>query len=113
MTNAPVLGIVACEIGTALAARTERDLPGQSASSAPVRGASPGLVAVCTGARGLVVQAVKTICTTNCAWSATVRMVTALASELGGRGTRRTAGLPEPPRVSYRMFFCLRRTCSR
>jgi len=27
---------------------------------------------------------VKTICTTNCAWSATVRMVTALVEELGG-----------------------------
>jgi 3-methyladenine DNA glycosylase/8-oxoguanine DNA glycosylase len=29
---------------------------------------------------------VKTICTTNCAWSATVRMVTALVNELGSRG---------------------------
>ena len=28
---------------------------------------------------------VKTICTTNCAWSATVRMVTALVEELGAR----------------------------
>lgn len=34
---------------------------------------------------------VKTICTTNCAWSATVRMVTALVSELGTAA----AGAPE------------------
>jgi len=33
---------------------------------------------------------VKTICTTNCAWSATVRMVTALVEKLGG-GTFPTA----------------------
>jgi len=30
---------------------------------------------------------VKTICTTNCSWSATVRMVTALVEELGEAGT--------------------------
>ena len=97
MKNAPLPGIVACEIGTALAARTERDSPGQSASSASVRGASPGLVAVATtGARGLVVRAVKTICTTNCAWSATVRMVTALASELGVEARDGRRAFPSP-----------------
>src|SRR5438128_2563303 len=30
-----------------------------------------------------IVRYVKTICTTNCAWSATVRMVTALVENLG------------------------------
>jgi N-glycosylase/DNA lyase len=41
---------------------------------------------------------VKTICTTNCAWSATVRMVTALVRELGepARG--------EPADTEYRAF---------
>jgi 3-methyladenine DNA glycosylase/8-oxoguanine DNA glycosylase len=38
---------------------------------------------------------VKTICTTNCTWSATVRMVTALVAELG------TPGAGEPTRRAF------------
>jgi 3-methyladenine DNA glycosylase/8-oxoguanine DNA glycosylase len=38
---------------------------------------------------------VKTICTTNCTWSATVRMVTGLVDELGVEGTRGRA-FPSP-----------------
>jgi N-glycosylase/DNA lyase len=41
---------------------------------------------------------VKTICTTNCTWSATIRMVTALVGELG----RPARG--EPPGTPYRAF---------
>ena len=39
---------------------------------------------------------VKTICTTNCAWSATVRMVTALVSELGLEAPDRRHAFPTP-----------------
>jgi 3-methyladenine DNA glycosylase/8-oxoguanine DNA glycosylase len=38
---------------------------------------------------------VKTICTTNCAWSGTVRMVTALVAHLGAEG-RHGRAFPEP-----------------
>ncbi|MGZ4282063.1 MAG: DNA-3-methyladenine glycosylase family protein [Gaiellaceae bacterium] len=39
---------------------------------------------------------VKTICTTNCAWSATVRMVTALVSELGLEAPDERRAFPTP-----------------
>jgi N-glycosylase/DNA lyase len=39
---------------------------------------------------------VKTICTTNCAWSATVRMVTALVSELGAAAPDGRRAFPTP-----------------
>jgi len=39
---------------------------------------------------------VKTICTTNCAWSATVRMVTALVAELGDESDRGRRAFPTP-----------------
>jgi len=39
---------------------------------------------------------VKTICTTNCAWSATVRMVTALVSELGLEAPDGRRAFPTP-----------------
>ncbi len=57
----------------------------------------PALAWVCTGAGRLLRSAtvfedvVKTICTTNCAWSGTVRMVSALVDELG----EPAVGLPE------------------
>ena len=53
MKNAPLPGIVACEIGTALAARTERDSPrsiGFFGTGAP--GYSPAGIG-CGGHRGL------------------------------------------------------------
>ena len=40
---------------------------------------------------------VKTICTTNCAWSATVRMVSALVGQLGRSAAGRPAGAPRVP----------------
>ena len=45
---------------------------------------------------------VKTICTTNCAWSATVRMVRALVSELGtpAAGVPERRAFPEPATVA-------------
>ena len=39
---------------------------------------------------------VKTVCTTNCAWGATVRMVTALVSELGAEAPDRRHAFPTP-----------------
>ena len=39
---------------------------------------------------------VKTICTTNCAWSATVRMVTALVEHLGEQAPRGARAFPTP-----------------
>jgi 3-methyladenine DNA glycosylase/8-oxoguanine DNA glycosylase len=39
---------------------------------------------------------VKTVCTTNCAWSATVRMVTALVEELGVRAPDGRRAFPTP-----------------
>jgi len=50
---------------------------------------------------------VKTICTTNCAWSATVRMVTALVSELGieAPGGRRTFPTPETMAEAGERFY--------
>jgi 3-methyladenine DNA glycosylase/8-oxoguanine DNA glycosylase len=62
-----------------------------------VAAADPGLAWAVAGA-GRMIQSptvfedlVKTICTTNCAWSATVRMVSALVGELGTPAT----GVPE------------------
>ena len=45
---------------------------------------------------------VKTICTTNCAWSATVRMVSALVGELGiaAAGAPERPGFPSPAAVA-------------
>ncbi|MGH2858931.1 MAG: DNA-3-methyladenine glycosylase family protein, partial [Solirubrobacteraceae bacterium] len=65
--------------------RLDEDLGGFYAVAA----ADPALAWVTAGAgrmlRGPTVfeDVVKTICTTNCAWSGTVRMVTALVAELG------------------------------
>jgi N-glycosylase/DNA lyase len=45
---------------------------------------------------------VKTICTTNCAWSATIRMVSALVGELGtpAAGAPHRRGFPSPATVA-------------
>jgi len=65
--------------------RLEQDLSGFYARAA----ADPELSWVATGAGRMLrsptafEDVVKTVCTTNCAWSATVRMVNALVSELG------------------------------
>ncbi len=52
---------------------------------------------------------VKTICTTNCTWSATVRMVTALVTELGlpaaGAPDRRAFPTPEAMAAADRAFY--------
>jgi 3-methyladenine DNA glycosylase/8-oxoguanine DNA glycosylase len=50
---------------------------------------------------------VKTICTTNCAWSATVRMSAALVSELGieAPGGRRTFPTPEAMAEASESFY--------
>jgi N-glycosylase/DNA lyase len=50
---------------------------------------------------------VKTICTTNCAWSATVRMVSALVSELGIEAPdgRRTFPAPEAMAEAGERFY--------
>src|SRR5438105_4650516 len=63
----------------------------------------PGLAWACTGAGRMLrsptvfEDVVKTVCTTNCAWSATVRMVTALVWELGveAPGARRAFPTPQ------------------
>lgn len=72
---------------------SEDDLSGFYAVAAE----DPRLSWVCTGAGRMLrsptvfEDVVKTICTTNCAWSGTVRMVSALVRELG----EPAAGLPE------------------
>jgi 3-methyladenine DNA glycosylase/8-oxoguanine DNA glycosylase len=43
---------------------------------------------------------VKTICTTNCTWSATVRMVTALVSELGVEAPGGKRAFPTPEKMA-------------
>ncbi len=50
---------------------------------------------------------VKTICTTNCAWSGTVRMVTALVAELGiaAPGGRRAFPTPEAMAAADARFY--------
>jgi N-glycosylase/DNA lyase len=67
-------------------------------------GSDPALAWVITGAGRLTrcqtvfEEVVKTICTTNCAWSATVRMVDALVAELGEPAV--TTG-DEPPSRAF------------
>ena len=62
----------------------------------------PELDWACAGAGRMLRSAtvfedvVKTICTTNCAWSATVRMVTALVSELGLEAPDGRRAFPTP-----------------
>lgn len=45
---------------------------------------------------------VKTICTTNCAWSGTVRMVSALVNELGGGAFPEPVAMAKAPASFYR-----------
>jgi 3-methyladenine DNA glycosylase/8-oxoguanine DNA glycosylase len=81
--------------------RLDEDLSGFYAVAA----ADPALAWAATGAGRMVrsptvfEDVVKTICTTNCAWSATVRMVGALVGELGvaadGAGGRRAFPTPD------------------
>ena len=62
----------------------------------------PELAWVCTGAGRMLrsptvfEDVVKTICTTNCAWSATVRMVGALVTELGVEAPDGRRSFPSP-----------------
>ena len=62
----------------------------------------PGLAWACVGAGRMLrsptvfEDVVKTICTTNCAWSATVRMVGALVSELGLEAPDARRAFPTP-----------------
>jgi 3-methyladenine DNA glycosylase/8-oxoguanine DNA glycosylase len=62
----------------------------------------PSLAWACAGAGRMLrsptvfEDTVKTICTTNCAWSATVRMVTALVSELGVKAPDGRRAFPTP-----------------
>ena len=84
--------------------RLDEDLSGFYLAAA----ADPALLWVTAGAGRMMrsptvfEDLVKTICTTNCAWSATVRMVSALVRELGavaaGAGDRRA--FPTPATVS-------------
>jgi N-glycosylase/DNA lyase len=70
--------------------------------------ADPVLAWVATGAGRMLrsptvfEDVVKTICTTNCAWSGTVRMVSALVSELGlpVRGAPERRAFPDPPAMA-------------
>jgi len=62
----------------------------------------PDLAWACDGAGRMLrsptvfEDVVKTICTTNCAWSATVRMATALVSELGAEAPDGRRAFPDP-----------------
>ncbi len=62
----------------------------------------PDLAWACSGAGRMVrsptvfEDVVKTICTTNCAWSATVRMASALVAELGVEAPDRRRTFPSP-----------------
>lgn len=47
-------------------------------------------------------EVVKTICTTNCAWSGTVRMVSALVNDLGGGAFPSSAQMAQAPESWYR-----------
>ena len=96
-------------VGTADGARLARDRPPHPA---PRRGPSPGFyeaaaqdpdLAWVSGGAGRMLRSptvfedvVKTICTTNCAWSATVRMVSALVSKLGIVAPDGRRGVPLP-----------------
>jgi 3-methyladenine DNA glycosylase/8-oxoguanine DNA glycosylase len=72
-----------------------------------VAAADPALAWVAAGAGRMMrsptvfEDLVKTICTTNCAWSATVRMVGALVGELGtpAAGARKRRAFPAPATV--------------
>jgi 3-methyladenine DNA glycosylase/8-oxoguanine DNA glycosylase len=78
-----------------------------------VAGADPELSWAATGAGRMLrsptvfEDVVKTICTTNCAWSATVRMVGALVSELGieAPGGGRTFPTPEAMAEAGERFY--------
>jgi 3-methyladenine DNA glycosylase/8-oxoguanine DNA glycosylase len=75
--------------------------------------ADPDLAWACTGAGRMMrsqtafEDVVKTICTTNCAWSATVRMVTALVDVLGepaaggGRAFPTPSAMAQAPEAFY------------
>jgi N-glycosylase/DNA lyase len=73
-----------------------------------VAAADPTLAWVASGAGRMMrsptvfEDLVKTICTTNCTWSATVRMVTALVGELGtpAAGARERRAFPSPATVA-------------
>jgi N-glycosylase/DNA lyase len=73
-----------------------------------VAGADPALAWVLTGVGRMMrsptvfEDLVKTICTTNCAWSATVRMVSALVGELGtaAAGAAERRAFPAPATVA-------------
>jgi N-glycosylase/DNA lyase len=73
-----------------------------------VAAADPALAWVVAGAGRMMrsptvfEDLVKTICTTNCAWSATVRMVSALVGELGApaAGARERSAFPAPATVA-------------
>ena len=75
--------------------------------------ADPDLDWTCAGAGRMLrsptvfEDVVKTICTTNCAWSATVRMAGALVSELGieAPGGRRTFPTPEAMAEAGEAFY--------
>ena len=62
----------------------------------------PDLAWACDGAGRMLrsptvfEDVIKTICTTNCAWSATVRMATALVSELGAEAPDGRRAFPSP-----------------
>ncbi len=86
--------------------RMDQDLSGFYAKAA----ADPDLAWAVDGA-GRMLQSptvfedvVKTICTTNCTWSATERMVNALVEHLGdpavGGGSARTNAFPTPARMA-------------
>jgi N-glycosylase/DNA lyase len=78
-----------------------------------VAGADPDLSWAAAGAGRMLrsptvfEDVVKTICTTNCAWSATVRMVGALVSELGieAPGGARTFPTPQAMAESPERFY--------
>jgi N-glycosylase/DNA lyase len=94
----PVPDAVADELlaGMRSVLRMDADLSGFYAIAA----ADPQLSWVTTGAGRMLrspsvfEDVVKTICTTNCAWSATVRMVTALVEHLGDRAVGAPASGP-------------------
>ncbi len=102
--HALVEGDVAARDGAALAKtarhmlRLDADLSGFYDAA---RG-DPDLAWACDGAGRMLrsptvfEDVIKTICTTNCAWSATVRMTTALVSELGAEAPDGRRAFPAP-----------------
>jgi N-glycosylase/DNA lyase len=100
-----ILGPPASERATAALAATVRHvlrLDADLSAFYEAASADPDLSWVTTGA-GRMVQSptvfedvVKTICTTNCTWSATVRMVSALVSELGVEAPDGRRAFPTP-----------------